>query len=228
MRKWNLGVLLFLGFLLPACAPSGASGRQPKMYMGRTIAPVMGHDGASWLERRERDKEERPDLLLQALALRPTDRVADFGAGTGYFTFRLAPLVPQGEVVAVDIQPEMLDEIRHVQRATEQHNIQTVLGEECDPKLPAGSLDLILLVDVYHELACPREIATALARSLKPGGRIALVEYRAEDPAVPIKPLHKMTEAQARREWEAVPGLRWVETKKMLPRQHLLLFEKVS
>lgn len=200
-----------------------------KVYMGREISQVMGHLGAGWLERIERVQEERTDLLIDNLDLAPDHVVADIGAGTGYFAFPISARVPQGKVLAVDIQPEMLEiiEARKAAGLSERSwaNVETVLGTEDDPNLPANGVDLILMVDAYHEFAYPREMGAAMARALKPGGRIALVEYRLEDPSVPIKTLHKMSEAQAKKEMEAL-GLKWVETKGMLPQQHLMFFEK--
>jgi len=196
-----------------------------KCYMGREIAQVMGHLGAGWLERAEREQEERPSVLIRNLRLAPTDVVADVGAGTGYFSFRIAPLVPQGKVLAVDIQPEMLDHIRRRQTETGIRNVEPVLGTIADPGLAPTSVDLALLVDVYHEFSHPREMMLAIARALKPGGRVALVEYRAEDASVPIKRLHKMSERQAIEEMNAV-GLAWVETTNVLPWQHLMSFRK--
>lgn len=196
-----------------------------RFYMGREIAPVMGHLGAAWLERPEREAEERPSLLLAHLGLRRTDVVADIGAGTGYFSFRMAPLVPAGRVIAVDVQPQMLMRIDTRKRETRVQNLQTVLGSAGDPGLPPESVDLVLMVDVYHELAQPCEMMHAVARALRPGGRVVLAEYRAEDPRVPIKPLHKMTQAQAIRELRAA-GLVWTHTVDALPWQHLMFFQK--
>jgi FkbM family methyltransferase len=196
-----------------------------KVYMGREISKVMGHRGAQWLERDSRAREERPDLVVDSMRLSPGDVVADIGAGTGYFTFRIAPNVPNGRVFAVDIQPEMLQRIRARMEDEGRTNVTPVEGTIQDPRLPPDTLDAALMVDAYHEFSHPREMMTALVRSLKPGGRIYLVEYRKEDPSVPIKPLHKMSEAQARREMQAV-GLEWVETLDMLPQQHFLIFEK--
>ena len=196
-----------------------------KVYMGREIAHVMGHRGAAWLERPEREREEQPDALVAALDLEPTDTVVDLGAGTGYFTFRLAELVPEGEVLAVDIQPEMLTMLGEQAQALGVDNVARIQGTETDPNLPAGSADLVLLVDAYHEFSYPYETMRAVARALKPGGRVALVEYRAEDPSIPIKRLHKMSAAQARKEMAAV-GLDFVENLSLLPTQHLLIFEK--
>lgn len=193
--------------------------------MGRQIARVMGHEGADWLERPGREREERTDLLLQELPLHANSVVADIGAGTGYLTFRIAPLVPGGQVLAVDIQPEMLAALE--QQATARHlsNVQPVRGTERSPNLPPNSVDLALLVDAYHEFAFPREMMTAIYKALRPGGMVALVEFRAEDPSVPIKAVHKMSVAQARRELQAV-GLVFREAREKLPQQHLLLFEK--
>lgn len=200
-----------------------------KVYMGREISHVMGHLGAGWLERPEREREERTDLLIDNLDLEPDHVVADIGAGTGYFSFPVSARVPQGRVLAVDIQPEMLAIIEQRkgvgQTETSWQNIETVLGTEDNPNLPENAVDLIFMVDAYHEFAYPREMGEAMARALKPGGRIALVEYRAEDRSVPIKRLHKMSEAQSRKEMEAL-GLIWIETKSMLPQQHLMIFEK--
>ncbi len=196
-----------------------------KVYMGREISKVMGHRGAAWLEREARAEKERPDLLVDSMNLAPTDVVADIGAGTGYFTFRLAPKVLDGRVFAVDIQPEMLAIMRDKMDEQDINNVTLVRGTVTDPNLPADSIDAALMVDAYHEFSHPREMMTALVESLTPGGRVFLVEYRKEDPSIPIKPLHKMTEAQARKEMTAV-GLEWVETKDMLPRQHVLIFKK--
>ena len=204
-------------------APSAdGTGRR---YMGREIARVMSHRGAAWLERDDRALEERPDILLRALDLSPDAVVADLGAGTGYFTFRLAAEVPQGRVYAVDIQREMLAIVEARADRDGVRNVAPVLGTESDPNLPDASVDVSLLVDSYHEFAYPREMLAALYRATKPGGRVVLVEYRAEDPDVPIRELHKMTEAQVRREVEAA-GFRFVENRPDLPQQHLLVFER--
>ena len=195
-----------------------------KRYMGREISHVMGHQGSAWLEREEREREERTDLLVAELALRDTDVVADIGAGTGYFVFRISSVVTAGKVYAVDIQQEMLDIIA-ARAEGDVANVVPVLGSVSDTNLPGNGVDVILLVDAYHEFSHPREMGESMFRALKPGGRIALVEYRAEDSSVPIKPLHKMSQAQAIREMSAL-GLRWLETRDSLPQQHLMLFEK--
>ena len=199
-----------------------------KFYLGREIAQVMGHAGANWLERPERQEEERPDLLLKALNLKPGDKVADIGAGTGYHTRRMAEQVgPEGTVFAVDIEPEMLESLKARISAAGLHNVKPVLGTLKNPRLPPNSLDLVLIVDVYHELEFPFEMMQEICGALKPGGRVALVEFRGEDPNVPIKPVHKMTEAQVRKELETHP-LRWVETIRTLPWQHLIIFERTA
>jgi ubiquinone/menaquinone biosynthesis C-methylase UbiE len=196
-----------------------------KFYMGREIARVMGHSGADWLERDSRVWDEAPDALVEWLPLESNHVVADIGAGTGYFTFRISPRVPGGKVLAVDIQPEMLEIISERGEARGIENVTPVLGAIDDTHLPTGTVDLALMVDAYHEFSHPREMMASIERALRPGGRVVLVEYRAEDPDVPIKPLHKMTEKQARAEMSAA-GLHWVETLDFLPRQHVMVFVK--
>jgi SAM-dependent methyltransferase len=197
-----------------------------KFYMGREIAQVMGHEAAGWLERPEREQEEQPNKLLELLKIQKDAVVADIGAGSGYFTFRIAKVVgPKGKVLAVDIQPEMLDLIRQKMKARKVANIEPILGKEADPQLPAGAVDLILMVDVYHEFSFPYEMTQAMVRALKPGGRLVFVEYRKEDPKVYIKLVHKMTEKQVRKEMEPHP-LRWVETLDDLPAQHVVIFKR--
>lgn len=195
-------------------------------FLGREIAHVMSHAGADWLERPEREVEERPDLLLRALKLQPGDVVADVGAGTGYHSWRLAEAVTStGRVYAVEVQPEMLDRLGRNMAARALTNVVPVLGTSTDPRLPKGALDCILMVDVYHEFDRPCEMLERLCRALKPSGRLVFVEFRAEDEAVPIKPLHKMSERQIRRE-AALHPLEWVETITSLPWQHVVIFRK--
>ena len=195
-------------------------------YLGRQIAHVMGHEGASWLERGGRRQEEGTDLLIRELKLKPTDVVADIGAGTGFFSFQLAKKVPRGQVLAVDIQPEMIAALQANKRRFNAPNVRPVLGTTTNPALPADGVDVVLIVDAYHEFDHPREMGRAIHRALRPGnGRLALVEYRAEDPNVPIKRIHKMSVEQARKEMAAV-GLELVETIESLPQQHLLLFRR--
>jgi ubiquinone/menaquinone biosynthesis C-methylase UbiE len=202
--------------------PSGIG----RYYLGRQIAHVMGHEGADWLERSDRREEEGTDLLLKELHLKPTDVVADLGAGTGFFSFRIAPLVPSGQVLAEDIQPEMIAELNQRKTQNKMPNVRPILGTTTDPHLPANSVDVVLLVDAYHEFDHPREMGRAIRNALRPHtGRLALVEYRAEDPNVPIKPIHKMTVTQAKKEMSAV-GLEFVEVREELPQQHLLLFRR--
>ena len=205
-----------------------------KFYMGREIAKVMGHTAAGWLERPSREAEEKPSQVVSALNLRLNDVVADIGAGTGYFSFRIASLIPAGKVLAVDIQPEMLDIIKFLKDEKQITNIEPVLATPTDPNLPPERVDLALMVDAYHEFEYPREMMQGIVRrreaacrqtSLKPGGRVVLVEYRGENPFIMIKGLHKMTQRQVRKEMQAV-GLVWRETKNLLPQQHLMVFEK--
>src|SRR5215831_754339 len=196
-----------------------------KFYMGREIAHVMGYQGAEWLERPERVEEERPDQVVEQMKLKPADVVADVGAGTGYFSFRISRVVKQGKVFAVDIQPEMLSVIEKRKEQLKVDNVVALRGSETDANLPENSVDVALLVDVYHEFSIPREMMLSVVKALKPGGRLVQIEYRGEDSNVPIKRLHKMTVAQARKEMAAV-GLVWKETKGFLPQQHFIVYEK--
>ncbi len=194
-----------------------------KYFMGREIAQVMGHQGATWLERPERAEEEDTDAVLRALGLQKNWVVADIGCGTGYYSFRMAPAV--ATVLGVEIQQEMLDLLMTKAKTTSVTNVKPVLGTITDPKLPAGGVDLILLVDVYHEFDHPVEMLTALRQALSPTGRVALVEFKGEDPKVPIKAVHKMTEPQARKEFESL-GFTWDTTVSTLPWQHLIFFKR--
>lgn len=196
-----------------------------KFYMGREIAKVMGHTEALWLERPSREATEQPQQVVDALDLKPTDVVADLGAGTGYFSFRISPLVPQGKVLAVDIQPEMLDIIEFLAKENKITNVEPILGDLNEPNLPEESVDLALMVDAYHEFEYPREMMSGIVQALKPGGRVVLVEYRRENPLIMIKALHKMTQKQARKEMKAM-GLQWLATKSFLPEQHFMVFQK--
>jgi ubiquinone/menaquinone biosynthesis C-methylase UbiE len=195
-----------------------------KFYLGREIAQVMGHQGADWLERPEREQEEHTDKMVEELHIQPGQVVADIGAGTGYITRRLAKKTGmQGKVLAVDIQPEMLNLLTNKMTSLGLTNVVPVLGTESDPKLPPGFVDVVLMVDVYHEFEFPFEMMEGICRSLKPSGRVVLIEFRAEDPAVPIKKLHKMTTAQAKKEMSVMP-LHWIETIEVLPWQHIIVF----
>lgn len=196
-----------------------------KFYQGREIAKVMGHTEALWLERPSREREEQPQKVLDVLALHPTDVVADIGAGTGYFSFRMAQKLPRGKVLAVDIQPEMLDMIEFLKKDTEITNVEPILGNITNPNLPENSINLALMVDAYHEFSYPYEVMQGITKALKPGGRVVLVEYRKENPFIPIKGLHKMTQKQVRKEM-ALVGLQWQNTDESLPNQHIITFAK--
>jgi SAM-dependent methyltransferase len=198
-----------------------------KFYLGREISQIMGHRGAAWLERPAREREERTDLLIESLPVEADSVVADIGSGTGYFSFPVARRVPQGRVLAVDIQPEMLDIIEHRKSKLGVTNIEPVLGSIDDPALPDDGVDLIFIVDAYHEFSHPYEMGVAMRDALRPGGQLVLIEYRAEDRSVSIKPLHKMSEAQVKKEMAAI-GLDWVRTESMLPQQHFLVFRKLE
>src|SRR3984885_11791702 len=195
---------------------------------GRQIAGVMGVQGADWLNRPERVKEENPEGALDALGIRPGMVVADVGAGTGYMSLRLAKRVgPTGKVYANDLQPEMLARLRDNAAKAGFTNVETVQGEEADPKLPPGRMDLILLVDVYHEFSKPREMIDKIRVALKPDGRLVLLEYRKEDPNVPIREEHKMTVAEVKAELEP-QGFTMSQVIETLPRQHILILTKAA
>ncbi|MGC6464651.1 MAG: class I SAM-dependent methyltransferase [Akkermansiaceae bacterium] len=196
-----------------------------KYYHGREIAHVMGHQAINWLERNNRESEEAPSLAMAMLDLGETDVLADIGAGSGYYSFRLAIQRPKGKVIAVDIQPEMVAFLDKKKEKLGVENLETHLGKIDDTELPPGSIDAALIVDAYHEFSHPYEMMLSLYHALRPGGKIYLLEYRAEDPDVPIKRLHKMSEAQARKELEFV-GFEWEKTLDNLPWQHLLVFRK--
>ena len=198
-----------------------------KFYMGREIAQVMSHFGAGWLDRKEREQEEATSKLLPALKIKPGASVADVGCGSGYYSLRLAEVVgPTGKVYANDIQPEMLTIVRNKMKANKITNIEPILCTEKDPKLPAGKVDLILMVDVYHEFSYPYEVMVELVKSLAPGGRLIFVEFRLEDEKVPIKLVHKMSKKQVLKEMEP-HAVRHVETLDTFPWQHVIIFEKV-
>jgi precorrin-6B methylase 2 len=191
---------------------------------GRKIAPVMSATGADWLERPERESEENVEGALDAIGIRPGWAVAEVGAGTGYVSIKMARRVgPAGKVYANDIQPEMLSLLRENAAKAGVRNIETVLGTGTDPKLPAGQIDLIILVDVYHEFSQPQKMLEAMLASLRPDGRLVLLEYRKEDPLVPILPEHKMSVAEAKTEVEA-EGFKLNKVVETLPRQHILIF----
>jgi SAM-dependent methyltransferase len=237
---WPTVLALLAGLLGPGqpwaeAPPAGAASRYEeraasvdgtgRLYMGREIGRVMPYEVAPWLERPGRLQEDMPDRVVAEMGLARDAVVADLGAGTGYFTFRLAERVSAGRVYALDIQPQMVETIRRRAQASGIANVVPVLAGETDPGLPAESVDAVLLVDAYHELSHPFEVMTAVVRALRPGGRVFLIEYRGEDSRAPVLPRHRLTEAQARREMAAV-GLRWRATLGFLPRQHFLVFEK--
>jgi len=217
MRRTFCGLLL-LGSL------AWTQGVHP--VTGRHYAGVMGAQGAGWLVRPEREAEEQPDAALDSIGVAPGSTVADVGAGNGYMTWRLAERVgPAGKVYANDIQPKMLELLRKNIEARGLANVETVLGAEDDPKLPAGRLDLVLLVDVYHEFSEPQKMVRRIRQSLAPAGRMVLLEFRGEDPEVPIRPEHKMTVAQVKAEIEP-EGFRLDRVMERLPRQHILVFRR--
>jgi ubiquinone/menaquinone biosynthesis C-methylase UbiE len=196
-----------------------------KWYMGREIAYVMSHYGISWLERPEREKEERVTLLLKNMDLKPGMVVADIGAGSGYHAVRMAKMVGDGKIYAVDVEPKMIDYLNKRIKEEGYKNIKTILGKEQSVELPAASIDIMIMVDVYHELSFPYEIARSMLEALKPGGKLFLIEYRAEDSSVPIKPVHKMSQKQAIKELKAA-GFTFVKNIGNLPWQHCLVFTK--
>jgi precorrin-6B methylase 2 len=196
-----------------------------KIYLGREIAKVMGHEGYRWLERPQRATQENPLDAIASLDLKSTDTVADIGAGSGYFTFRIAPQLPNGKVFAVDIQPQSIEVLNFVIQQENIDNIEPILSTAKNPNLPENSVDLALMVDAYHEFEYPYEMMQNLMTALKPGGRVVLIEYRREDPFVPIKTLHKMTGKQVKKEM-AIVGLKWQSTQEFLPQQHFFVFEK--
>jgi len=209
---------------LPDHDPNGIG----KFYMGREIAHVMGFAGAGWLERSSREEEERLTLLVRSLRLRPGDVVADIGAGSGVISMRMAELLlPDGKVLAVDVQEEMLERLRENCEKFGLRNVEPVKGTEVSTGLKPASVDMAIMVDVYHEFEFPWEMMKDIAAAMKPGGRVVFVEYRKEDPTVPIKEVHKMSMAQVRKEIEQPEfGLKWTETVHVLPRQHILIFTK--
>ena len=237
-------ILILLTLMLGACSPQAPAGdaAEPdnnaiysegptsrggtgKYYMGREIAWTMSHLGASWLDREDRQAEERTDLLLNALPFGPDSHVADIGAGSGYFTLPIAAQLDGGRVYAVDIQPEMLDIIAAKAERDGVKNIELVLAEERSPALPDNRIDLAFMVDAYHEFSWPREVMLELFSSMRPGGKVVLIEYRAEDPSIPIIPVHKMTAEQVILELTAI-GFEFVENRDLLPQQHFLVFRR--
>lgn len=196
-----------------------------KFYKGREIAQVMSFEGTDWLERNTRQKEENTNLALSKLPIANTSVVADIGAGTGYYTFRIAPKVPQGKVYAVEIQDDAINYLTERAKKLKQNNVIVIKGSEKSPNLPDNSIDLAMMVDVYHELLYPHEVLQAIRKSLKPRGKLLLLEYRAEDPKVEIKTLHKMSVKQVNKEL-STNGFHLVQDGEFMPIQHFLVYEK--
>lgn len=221
-RAWLLCLLVACRRTPDAPQVTADAGDPPGTYLGRELAAPMGWQGADWLDRRDREATEKPEHVLDVLALREGMTVADVGAGSGYFTVRMARRVgPTGRVLATDLQPEMLALLK--KKATGLANVVPILATPDDARLPHGEIDLVLMVDVYHELPRPKETLAQIRAALKPGGRLALVEYRGEDPRVAIKEEHKMTLAQIRRELEA-NGFGFVASDESLPDQRIVQF----
>jgi ubiquinone/menaquinone biosynthesis C-methylase UbiE len=216
LRITFLGILLSAGATVSAAQSTTATQRQP--------APVMGMGGADWLVRPERIQEEQPDRMLAALDIKKGSVVADIGAGVGYHVWRLAEIVgPTGKVIGEDIQPGMIDLMKKNIEARKLRNVELILGTPTDPKLPRGAIDLVLMVDVYHEFSDPVRMMRQIQSALKPNGRVVLVEFRKEDPSVPIQPLHKMSVQDVRSELEPL-GFKFQQALEFLPWQHILIF----
>lgn len=233
MKKTLRFTLLFFALLQTATLvaqerytlKSGDPNGIGKWYMGRQIAQVMSHFGIDWLERAEREKEENTSLLLKNLAIRPGQVIADIGAGSGYHSSLLSEMVGSGKVYAVDVEREMIAYLNDRIKQEGKKNIIPVLSTEKKVSLPANSIDVMLLVDVYHEFSFPFEMSLSMLEALKPGGKLVLVEFRSEDPKVPIKTIHKMSEKQAVKEFKAA-GFLFEKNMSNLPWQHCLIFRK--
>ncbi len=236
-RYFQLIMILFLALPLSGCRgqdtdtnekyiyKSGDPNGIGKWYMGREIAYVMGYQGISWLERPEREQEERTSILLENMNIQYDDVIADIGAGSGYHSFRMAGMTQQGKIYAVDIQEEMLAAMRQRSEKSGIKNVELVKSSEREVNLPPNSIDKVLIVDVYHEFEYPFEIIKSIEKALKSDGKIYLIEYRAEDPNVPIKRVHKMTEKQAVKELNAA-GFKLESNIDNLPWQHCMVFVK--
>ena len=226
MRKMSTQTIVVTAFTLAMALSVAAQQTSVHPLSGRRFAQTMGAEGADWLDRAERDVEEEPDRAIDVLKIEKGSTVADIGAGSGYMTVKLAKKVgPQGRVYANDIQPAMLELLNKRMTKSKIGNVSVVLGMQDDPRLPVETLDLVLMVDVYHELSQPQLMLRHIRASLKPGGRLVLLEYRKEDPSIPIKPEHKMSVADAKLEVEA-EGFTLTKTNEDLPRQHILIFTK--
>lgn len=237
----NRLLILFVGlFLMVVCEALAQKAKTPlytykspsydgigKVYMGREISFVMGFEGMSWLERRSREQEESVSLAIKNLPVTESSVVADIGAGSGHYTFKIAPKVPKGKVYAVEIQDKAINYLKAKSKELGFSNVIPVMGTEQSPNLPAASVDLAIMVDVYHELEFPVEMLASIRQSLKPGGKLLLIEFRGEDPEVAIKPLHKMTVKQAEKELNA-NGFKLVQNGQFMKIQHFLVFEKTG
>ena len=231
-KSWHF-ILLFIALLNAATlmaqerytVKSGDPNGINKWYMGRQIAHVMCHYGIEWLERKEREMEENTSQLLKNLAVQPGTAIADIGAGSGYHSTLLSKMVGTGKVYAVDVEPEMIAYLKNRIKLEGYKNIIPVLSTEQKVSLPANSIDIMLLVDVYHEFSFPYEMTLSMLEALKPSGKLVLVEFRAEDPNVPIKTIHKMSERQAVKEFKA-SGFLFEKNIGNLPWQHCLIFRK--
>ncbi|RWY50033.1 class I SAM-dependent methyltransferase [Mucilaginibacter gilvus] len=204
---------------------TATTGGEGKFYLGREIAQMMSFDGAAWLERDSRQREENTELAISRLPINKNSVVADIGAGTGYYTFRISPKVPLGKVYAVEIQDDAIKYLENKSTQLKQANVTVIKGSERSPNLPPNIIDLAIMVDVYHELLYPQEILQAISASLKPKGKLLLLEYRAEDPEVAIKALHKMSVAQVNKEMKA-NGFHLVRRGEFMPIQHFLMYQK--
>ena len=242
MKKSHLNFALLFGLLLSSgCQAQNKSKTESadytytpptrdgtgKIYMGREISQVMGFAGKEWLERQSREQEESVSLAIKNLPINSSSVVADIGAGSGYYTFRIAAMIPKGKVYAVEIQDDAIAFLNQKSKELGFSNVLTVKGTESSPNLPENAIDLAIMVDVYHELAFPKEILEAIHKSLKPDGKFLLLEYRGEDPSIAIKPLHKMTQKQVEKELNA-NGFQLVENGYFMKIQHFLVFEKVE
>jgi ubiquinone/menaquinone biosynthesis C-methylase UbiE len=226
MKRHHIARLFLLIPTFWVVAPAAVSAQATHPVTGRRIAPVMGLSGADWLDRNERDSEEHPDKAIAELNLKPGMFVGDVGAGTGFYSLRMAKLIgPDGIVYANDIQPGMLERLNANAAAQHVSNVVTILGTESDPKLPPAKLDLVILVDVYHEFSRPQRMLDRIRDSLKPNGRLVLLEYRKEDPSIPIRPEHKMSVQEVKA--EVTPeGYRFEKVVDTLPWQHIIFFRK--
>lgn len=204
---------------------SGDTNGIGKWYMGREIAHVMGFQGMSWLERREREAEENTSILIKNMNIQPSDTIADIGAGSGYHAFKMAAMAKKGHIYAVDIQDEMLEAIEQKKEEKSISNIATIKGDTKNVNLPENSMDKVLMVDVYHEFDFPAEMIASIKRALRADGKIYLIEYRGEDATIPIKKIHKMTEKQSVKEIQAA-GFILEENIDNLPWQHCMVFIK--